>query len=259
MRLAQIVEKIAVHTILIIAVILAMIPMLWIIVAAFQPNERLFQYPPNWLPSLYLDNFTSVLTRTRLPQWLINSSVVAVSTALATALAGAMAAYAFARFQFRGRNALLYARAGDPDDPRAHQHYPTVHHDPVGQCDRQSGVADHHLHGRGTAAGDLDVDKFFPGNPPRVGRGSAHGRLYPDGGFLACGDATYAAGAGRRGNSCLRDRLERVCHSPDVYLDERPKDLSTRPLRFFDHRRTNLSCAMAICMRRRPSAWCRPS
>jgi ABC-type glycerol-3-phosphate transport system permease component len=109
MRLAQIVEKIAVHTILIIAVILAMIPMLWIIVAAFQPNDRLFQYPPNWLPSLYLDNFTSVLARTHLPQWLINSSVVAVSTALATALAGAMAAYAFARFQFRGRNALLYA------------------------------------------------------------------------------------------------------------------------------------------------------
>jgi multiple sugar transport system permease protein len=107
MRLGYIVEKVFVHAILITAVLLALIPMLWIIVAAFQPNERLFQYPPNWLPSPYFENFTSVLTRTNLPLWLLNSSIVAVCTALLTALAGAMAAYAFARFQFRLRNALL--------------------------------------------------------------------------------------------------------------------------------------------------------
>jgi multiple sugar transport system permease protein len=109
MRPAQILEKITIHAILMIAVLFAMIPMLWIIVAAFQPNERLFQYPPNWLPGPYFENFTSVLTRTKLPQWLLNSSVVAVTTALATALTGAMAAYAFARFQFRWRSALLFA------------------------------------------------------------------------------------------------------------------------------------------------------
>lgn len=109
MRLVHILEKVVVHMLLIIAVMFALIPMLWIIVAAFQPNERLFQYPPNWLPSPYFDNFTSVLTRTRLPSWLLNSSVVAITTALATALTGAMAAYAFARFQFGWRNALLFA------------------------------------------------------------------------------------------------------------------------------------------------------
>jgi ABC-type glycerol-3-phosphate transport system permease component len=109
MRPAHILEKITIHTVLMIAVVFAMIPMLWIIVAAFQPNERLFQYPPNWLPGPYFDNFTSVLTRTKLPQWLLNSAVVAVTTALATALTGAMAAYAFARFQFRWRSGLLFA------------------------------------------------------------------------------------------------------------------------------------------------------
>jgi ABC-type glycerol-3-phosphate transport system permease component len=109
MHLTKVMERTVVHGVLIVATVLAMLPMLWIIVAAFQPNERLFQYPPNWLPSWYTENFSSVLARTHLPKWLLNSAVVAVATAVMTALLGALAAYAFARFEFRLRTALLFA------------------------------------------------------------------------------------------------------------------------------------------------------
>jgi ABC-type glycerol-3-phosphate transport system permease component len=69
----------------------------------------MFRYPPSWMPSLYFENFTSVLTTSDLPRWLLNSTIVAVIAAVLTAFLGAMAAYAFARFQFRFRNALLLA------------------------------------------------------------------------------------------------------------------------------------------------------
>lgn len=108
MRAQRILEKITLHSLLLLATALAIIPMLWIVVASFQPNERLFQYPPNWIPSFYLDNFSWVLTKTGMPQWLLNSTLVAVVTAIATAILGALAAYAFARFQFRFRHVLLF-------------------------------------------------------------------------------------------------------------------------------------------------------
>ena len=56
MHLTKVMERTVVHGVLIVATVLAMLPMLWIIVAAFQPNERLFQYPPNWFPSWYTEN-----------------------------------------------------------------------------------------------------------------------------------------------------------------------------------------------------------
>lgn len=109
MHARQIVEKSLLHAILVLATAVAIIPMLWIVVASFQPNERLFQYPPNWIPGFYFDNFTWVLGKTGMPKWLLNSSLVAVVTAIATAMIGALAAYAFARFHFRLRHVLLFS------------------------------------------------------------------------------------------------------------------------------------------------------
>jgi multiple sugar transport system permease protein len=109
MRTRRILERGILHGILVLATLVAIIPMLWIVVASFQPNERLFRYPPNWMPSLYFDNFTWVLTKTGMPKWLLNSTLVAVVAAIATAIIGALAAYAFARFHFRLRGILLFA------------------------------------------------------------------------------------------------------------------------------------------------------
>lgn len=98
------------HGVLIIGVLWAILPMLWIALAAFQPYSRLFQYPPQWLPqSLYLENFDQVFTRTRVPVQMLNSTIVAGSTAVIVAVVGSLAAYAFARFQFRLREAMFMA------------------------------------------------------------------------------------------------------------------------------------------------------
>lgn len=109
MRLRLALRGAVLHGILIGATFIAVLPMWWIVVTAFKPTERMFRYPPSWMPSLYFENFISVLTTTHLPRWLLNSAIVAVIAAVLTAFLGAMAAYAFARFQFRFRTVLLLA------------------------------------------------------------------------------------------------------------------------------------------------------
>ncbi len=109
MRLRLAMRGAVLHGILIAATFIAILPMWWIVATAFKPTDRMFRYPPSWMPNVYIDNFISVLTTTHLPRWLLNSTIVAVIAAMLTAFFGAMAAYAFARFQFRFRTALLLA------------------------------------------------------------------------------------------------------------------------------------------------------
>jgi len=95
------------HAVLMVGAVFALLPMLWVGVAALQPLERLYQYPPQWIPSsLYLDNFDAVLD-TNVPRQMLNSTIVGGATAAIVVVTGAIAAYAFARFQFRFRDALF--------------------------------------------------------------------------------------------------------------------------------------------------------
>ena len=100
------------HAILWIAVLWAVIPMLWIVVASLQTNDRLFQYPPNWWPAFYWGNFESVLTRTQVPRQMLNSALISAATAVLTVATGALAAYPLGRIKFKLRNYLLFAVLG---------------------------------------------------------------------------------------------------------------------------------------------------
>jgi ABC-type glycerol-3-phosphate transport system permease component len=83
--------------------------MIWIGVASLQPPARIYSYPPRWIPeSLFLENFERVF-RTHLTTQLWNSTLISGSTAIMVAITGSLAAYAFAKFRFRFRNALFLA------------------------------------------------------------------------------------------------------------------------------------------------------
>lgn len=98
------------HLVLILGVLWALLPMLWIAVASVQPVDRLFQYPPSWIPTrIEPENFQQIFTRTRIVLQLLNSTIVSGATAAIVAVVGSLAAYAFARFQFRLRDALFLA------------------------------------------------------------------------------------------------------------------------------------------------------
>jgi len=84
------------------------VPFYWVVVSSlkdigqvFSVHSSLFDY------NFTLKNFYSLVEETPYPRWFLNSVIVAVtSTALGTFLS-ALAGFAFAKYQFRGKNVLF--------------------------------------------------------------------------------------------------------------------------------------------------------
>ena len=98
------------HLIAIAAVVIAVFPIAYVASAAFNADQSLGG--ASLIPrDLTLENFRELLNPTegegssgaQYLRWLGNSLIVALTTALVTVLLGALAAYAFSRFRFRGR------------------------------------------------------------------------------------------------------------------------------------------------------------
>lgn len=101
------------HLVALLAVGIALFPVVYVASAAFNADQSLGG--ASLIPrSVTLENFREVLSpdeskaqlqssTSNYPRWLLNSLLVASSTAVLTVLLGALSAYAFSRFRFRGR------------------------------------------------------------------------------------------------------------------------------------------------------------
>jgi arabinogalactan oligomer/maltooligosaccharide transport system permease protein len=90
------------HIVAIGAIIFAVVPILFVTSAAFNPLGTLSS--TSLIPSQFgLSNFTNLFNNTGFPRWFFNSILISgVSTFLAVSLA-TFAAYAFSRYRFAGR------------------------------------------------------------------------------------------------------------------------------------------------------------
>ncbi len=83
-------------------------PFLWMFLTAFKTQPEVYQFPPGILPeSWQFANFAQAWSSGPFLTYLLNSIIVAVGILLLQLLTGVPAAYAFARYQFRGRNLLF--------------------------------------------------------------------------------------------------------------------------------------------------------
>lgn len=96
---------------LVIATIIVGFPLLVTVSQSLMTTKEVVAYPPSILPAApTLENYESLLTRPelQLPRWLLNSIFVSsVNTALVLVVAS-MAAFAFARLHFKGRDVLFF-------------------------------------------------------------------------------------------------------------------------------------------------------
>ncbi len=85
-------------------------PFLWMISSALKPNLYVIEYPPQLIPSLpSLANFLQAWNANHFQTYFMNSALVAVCSTLLVALFSSMAAYAFARFKFPGREVIFFS------------------------------------------------------------------------------------------------------------------------------------------------------
>ncbi|MBD2867020.1 carbohydrate ABC transporter permease [Paenibacillus arenilitoris] len=85
------------------------IPFLWMISTSFKVNGEVFDYPIQWIPNQWnFENYKKVWTGDN-PFYLyyFNSLKITVITVAGNLFTSAMAGFAFARLQFKGRNFLF--------------------------------------------------------------------------------------------------------------------------------------------------------
>ncbi|MBE2184377.1 MAG: carbohydrate ABC transporter permease [Anaerolineae bacterium] len=88
--------------------VLMIAPFLWIISAAFGETTEVFVLPPRWLPhNPSMENFETVFRQVPYHLFMFNSIKLAVIVTIGQLITCSMAAYAFARLQFPGRNVLF--------------------------------------------------------------------------------------------------------------------------------------------------------
>ncbi|MFC5470720.1 carbohydrate ABC transporter permease [Cohnella suwonensis] len=96
------------HLILAAASVILVFPFVWMLSGAFKEKLEAVKMPPKLLPSHWnFDNFNTIVQFFPLYRFLLNSVVVAVATTVLQLLICAMAAYAFAKIPFRGRQGVF--------------------------------------------------------------------------------------------------------------------------------------------------------
>ena len=92
---------------LLAAAVIAGFPIFWMLISSFKTNTEVFAYPPRlFTKGFSLDAYTAVFTDPEKLRFFVNSYVVAIAVTLATLLVAVLAAYAFSRYEFRGKGIM---------------------------------------------------------------------------------------------------------------------------------------------------------
>jgi multiple sugar transport system permease protein len=91
------------HLLLITASLVMIYPVIWMLVSSFRPTDVIFRTPGLWVNDLILSNYTEGWTALTAPfsRYLLNSAIVVIGAIVGNLLSCSLAAYAFARLQFR--------------------------------------------------------------------------------------------------------------------------------------------------------------
>ena len=84
----------------------ALAPIVWILMMSLKRPEDIVVYPPKFVFTPTIDNFVTVLSGSEFMTPFVNSLIVTAGSLVLTLLIGLPAAYALARFQFKGKESI---------------------------------------------------------------------------------------------------------------------------------------------------------
>lgn len=106
--LRNLVVKCILLTLLVILILWAVLPFLWMASTAFKTTEETYTSPPLWIPHHpTIKNFLYIVKRGAFLTYFRNSVTVAVSTTVISIILSSLAGYSFSRFKFFGGHSLL--------------------------------------------------------------------------------------------------------------------------------------------------------
>ncbi|SHO54234.1 carbohydrate ABC transporter permease [Anaerocolumna xylanovorans] len=92
-----------------IVTLLVLFPFYWMFVTAVKPVSEIFTYPPTLWPSeFHFNNFIAAIKETNFLILFKNSFIVTFSATVITVFINLLAGYAFAKFQFKGKEVCFF-------------------------------------------------------------------------------------------------------------------------------------------------------
>jgi multiple sugar transport system permease protein len=110
-RNRRLLQRIVVYALLVLIALIVLMPLIWMLSTSLKPKSQWFSRQIYWIPrTITLENYTRILNNPTVPigRWFVNSILVGVVATALTLVIDALAAYAYARMEFRGRK-LIFA------------------------------------------------------------------------------------------------------------------------------------------------------
>jgi len=93
-----------------VAAFTMLVPFLWMLSTSLKTPAATFVYPPQWISTpIVWGNYADVFRALPFGRYMLNTAFVAATITLLQLTVASLAAYAFARLRFPGRDALFLA------------------------------------------------------------------------------------------------------------------------------------------------------
>lgn len=97
-----------IYSTLVLAAAIMMFPVAWMLTVSVRPNVEVMQIPPRWIPAdPTIQPYLQVLLSPRYLTTFRNSYFIALTVTAFSLVVGGLAAYALARFRFRGQRTVI--------------------------------------------------------------------------------------------------------------------------------------------------------
>ncbi len=104
----SVMRKIFIYILLLIGTVAVIFPFIWMISTSLKDLKEVFVFPPKWIPdTLHWNNFVEVWQKNNFLRYFLNSLIVSIVTMFGQLAISSLAAYAFARIEFKGKNFLF--------------------------------------------------------------------------------------------------------------------------------------------------------
>jgi ABC-type glycerol-3-phosphate transport system permease component len=102
------IQRIGLHLVIWLGGVLMVLPFLWMLSTSLKSQGEAMVYPPEWIPDPILwSNYIDVVQSFPFATFALNSFKIAIIGTVGQLISTALAAYAFARMNFPGRNLLF--------------------------------------------------------------------------------------------------------------------------------------------------------
>lgn len=102
-------RKAVTYALLAVGTVIFGFPFVWLVRSSFMTTGQIFKLPPEWIPSPFRwQNYPAALTTYPFLRYFANTMIILIPVVAGTIISGSMAAFAFSRLQWPGRDLFFF-------------------------------------------------------------------------------------------------------------------------------------------------------